>query len=69
MSDQNEKKLAIIGTLKEKSLLKQKVYDNTFESFCIVKEVLKNLSKEVNTNLGGIDSRILTGVILMPKLR
>ena len=34
MSDQNEKKLDIIGTLKEKSLLKQKVFDNTFESFC-----------------------------------
>jgi len=50
MSDQNEKKLAIITTLKEKSLLKQKVFDNTLEAFCIVKDVLKNLSKEVNTS-------------------
>ena len=58
MSDQNEKKMAIIGTLKEKSLLKQKVYDNTLESFCIVKDVLKSLSKEVNTSLSGTDSRI-----------
>ncbi|TAL67451.1 MAG: hypothetical protein EPN88_07485 [Bacteroidetes bacterium] len=58
MSDQNEKKQEIIGTLKEKSLLKQKVYDNTFESFCIVKDVLKSLSKEVNTNLCGLDSRV-----------
>ena len=58
MSDQNEKKLAIIGTLKEKSMLKQKVYDNTLESFCIVKDVLKSLSKEVNTSLSGMDSRI-----------
>lgn len=60
MSDQNEKKLAIIGTLKEKSLLKQKVFDNTFESFCIVKDVLKNLSKEINTSLAGMDSRIIS---------
>ena len=60
MSDQDEKKLAIIGTLKEKSLLKQKVYDNTFESFCIVKDVLKNLSKEINTSLAGMDSRIIS---------
>ena len=60
MADQNDKKLAIIGTLKEKSLLKQKVFDNTFESFCIVKDVLKNLSKEVNTSLAGMDSRIIS---------
>jgi len=58
MSDQNEKKLEIIGTLKEKSLLKQKVYDNTFESFCTVKDVLKSLSKEINASLSGTDSRI-----------
>jgi hypothetical protein len=58
MTEQDDKKVAIIGTLKEKSLLKQKVFDNTLESFCIVKEVLKNLSKEVNTSLGGVDSRI-----------
>jgi hypothetical protein len=58
MSDQNEKKLLIIGTLKEKSVLKQKVYDNTLESFSIVKDVLKSLAKEINTSLTGMDSRI-----------
>jgi hypothetical protein len=58
MSDQNEKKLAIIGNLKEKSILKQKVYDNTLESFAIVKDVLKSLSKEINSSLVGLDSRI-----------
>jgi hypothetical protein len=58
MADQNEKKLAIIGTLKEKSILKQKVYDNTFATFGIVKEVLKNLAKEINASLTGMDSRI-----------
>ena len=58
MPEQDEKKLAIIGTLKEKSILKQKVYDYTFEAFCSVKDVLKSLAKEVNLNLDGIDSRI-----------
>ncbi|MBK7132358.1 MAG: hypothetical protein IPH69_05885 [Bacteroidales bacterium] len=58
MVDQNEKKLAIISTLKEKSILKQKVFDNTLEAFSNVKDVLKSLSKEVNTNLTGMDSRI-----------
>jgi hypothetical protein len=48
----------IISTLKEKSILKQKVYDYTFESFTVLKEVLKGLSKEINSNLSGIDSRI-----------
>src|SRR5512135_816384 len=58
MSDQNDKKLEIIGILKQKSLLKQKVYDNTFDSFCTVKEVLRSLTKEINGNLGGTDPRI-----------
>lgn len=58
MADQNEKKLAIIATLKEKSILKQKVFDNTLEAFSNVKDVLKGLSKDVNSNLGGMDSRI-----------
>jgi hypothetical protein len=58
MSDQDDKKLEIIGTLKEKSLLKQKVYDNTFESFCNIKDVLKGLSKDINNSLGGADPRI-----------
>ncbi len=58
MSDLNEKKQSIIGTLREKSVLKQKVYDNTLESFCGVKEILKSLAKDVNSNLGGIDTRI-----------
>jgi len=58
MTDQNDKKLEIIATLKEKSQLKQKVYDNTFESFCDVKEVLKGLAKELNGSLAGTDSRV-----------
>jgi hypothetical protein len=58
MSDQNDKKLLIIGTLKDKSLLKQKVYDNTLESFGIIKDVLKSLAKEINISLAGMDSRI-----------
>jgi len=58
MSDQNDKKLEIISTLREKSLLKQKVYDNTFQAFTIAKDVLKSMSKEINSNLSGTDSRI-----------
>lgn len=58
MPGPEEKKLAIISTLKEKSLLKQKVYDNTLEAFNNVKDVLKGLAKEINVNLEGVDSRI-----------
>lgn len=58
MTDQDDKKAAIIGTLKEKSLLKQKVFDNTLDAFFIVKEVLKNMARDVNSNLAGMDSRI-----------
>jgi hypothetical protein len=58
MPEPDEKKQAIIGTLKEKSILKQKVYDSTLEWFSVVKEILKDLARDVNTNLGIIDSRI-----------
>lgn len=58
MVDQNEKKLAIISTLKEKSILKQKVFDNTLDAFSNIKDVLKSLAKDINTNLSGMDSRI-----------
>lgn len=58
MEDKNAKKQQIIGILKEKSVLKQRVFDNTFASFCNVKDILKILSKDVNGNLGNIDSRI-----------
>ena len=58
MEDQNAKKQQIIGILKDKSLLKQIVFDNTFSSFCTVKDILKNLSKDVNGSLGNVDARI-----------
>jgi len=58
MSELEDKKTAIIGTLREKSLLKQKVYDNTLEWFGVVKDILKNMAKDVNNNLGNVDSRI-----------
>ena len=58
MTDQNDKKLEIIHTLKEKSQLKQIVYDNTFQAFSAAKDVLKGMAKEINSNLAGTDSRI-----------
>jgi len=53
-----QRKLMIIDSLKNKSVLKQKVFDNTTSAFLMVKEILRNLAKEVNGNLSGIDSRI-----------
>ena len=58
MSELENKKLQIIGTLKEKSSLKQKVYDNTHTAFAHVKDILKLLSKDININISGIDQRI-----------
>ena len=58
MSELEDKKATIVATLKQKSLLKQKVYDNTLEWFSVIKDILKNLSKDVNVSLGGMDPRI-----------
>lgn len=53
-----QKKVMIVETLKNKSVLKQKVFDNTATAFVMVKEILKNLAREVNSNLSGVDPRI-----------
>jgi hypothetical protein len=53
-----QRKLMIIETLKSKSVLKEKVADNTAVAFNIIKDVLKNLTKEVNGSLLGVDPRI-----------
>lgn len=59
MTDETtQKKLTIVDTLRNKSVLKQKVFDNTATAFMMVKEILKNLSKEVNSNLAGVDPRV-----------
>ncbi len=58
MTQQEDKKQEIISTLKDKSILKQKVYDHTYETFNLLKEVLKSLTRDINTKLGGVDSRI-----------
>jgi len=58
MAENLEKKPVIESTLREKSLLKEQVYDNTLNAFVIVKDILKNISREINTSLAGVDPRI-----------
>ena len=59
MADEiTQKTTQIIDTLKGKSVLKQKVFDNTGTAFMMVKDILKNLAREVNGNLTGVDPRI-----------
>jgi len=48
----------IINTLREKSVTKQQVYDNTLEAFNILKKVLKDISIEYNKELKDTDSRV-----------
>ena len=58
VDDPTQRKMMIVDTLKNKSVLKTKVFDNTAEAFMIVKEILKNLSREVNLNLSDVDQRV-----------
>lgn len=58
MPESENKKLAIIETLKTKSVLKEKVYDNTLLWFGELKDILKNISKEINAGVLGLDPRI-----------
>lgn len=48
----------ILQTIKEKSNLQQKVYDNTFNVFTHLKDVLHEMSSELDDALEGIDKRV-----------
>jgi hypothetical protein len=54
----DKKKRDIVKTLAEKSLLKQKVYDNTLGAFATIKDILKNISSELNKEVSPLDPRI-----------
>lgn len=54
-----DKKEEIIKTISSKSQLKQIVYDNTCKTFGTLKSVLKYISTNFNSNLKGMDKRIL----------
>lgn len=51
-------KTLIVNTLIEKSGMKQQVYENTIETFSIIKIVLHELSNELNGNIKNNDKRI-----------
>ena len=48
----------ILGNLKDKSAVKQMVYDNTLSVLSDIKKILKDLELEFNTKLVGTDERI-----------
>lgn len=52
------KEQKIINTLTSKSLLKQKVYDNTLAAFTLLKEVLQEINDRYNRELAESDNRI-----------
>ncbi len=58
MTEENsQKRDLIIEVLKTKSVLKQKVSDNTTAAFIMIKDILKSLAREVNCSLTGVDPR------------
>ncbi len=56
--DENQKTEKIIGLLKTKSILKQKIFDNTYETFTMLKDVLAEVAREFNPPLMGMDKRV-----------
>jgi len=54
----NQKTEQIIGILKSKSVMKQKIFDNTYKTFVMLKGVLSEAASEFNPLLTKIDSRV-----------
>lgn len=57
--DLQEQKKQIVKTLTEKAVIKQKVYDNTMETFELLKKALHEIAVEFNNSLKGADRRVL----------
>ena len=55
----NDTQKQILETLKNKSETKQIVYDHTLKAFGILKEELQKITKGLNSELNGLDQRIL----------
>ncbi len=53
-----QKSEQIISILKDKGKLKQKIFDNTFEIFDSLKDILLNIEDDYNKELEGQDSRV-----------
>ncbi|MGB3948397.1 MAG: hypothetical protein WBM13_10455 [Bacteroidia bacterium] len=49
----------ILKTLKEKSSMKQDVYDNTFKAFKLMKQVAKELVSDYRAEIASIDKRVI----------
>ena len=58
MEENKSLKETIIATIKEKSKLKQEVYDKTFQAFNILKNSLREIVDEYNAELIGVDDRV-----------
>lgn len=56
--DLDEQKLSIIRILQDKSVLKQKVYDNTEAAFEKIRNILAALTRELNRDIGETDKRV-----------
>ncbi len=54
----NEQKIKVVETLQDKSVIKQKVYDNTEAIFDKIKNLLAALTREINREIYDTDRRI-----------
>lgn len=57
-SKHQETRQLILKNLTDKSSMKQLVYDNTFATFNLIKEVLHEMASDYNSAFKGIDKRI-----------
>jgi len=55
---EKDQKEQILSALEMKSLVKQKVYDQTFEIFNLLKEVLQEIKNEINSEIQVKDPRV-----------
>jgi hypothetical protein len=58
MADEEDIRAEILSILRGKSVMKQKIYDNTLDVLNLIKPVLNEISREYNTKLKDVDRRV-----------
>ena len=56
--ESDEKRQAIVTNLRDKAVLKQKVYDNTLDTFIKLKKIIAAIAREINAEIGDADKRV-----------
>ena len=69
MMDEKAAQELIFNTVKEKSVLKQDVFNNIILNFKILKQVLKEIGDDLSAQMESVDERVIVSIRIRENLK